>query len=168
MTFAAGNDLAADELNTIAGYGTVIARGRRTSNSSSTSSTTELGVLRVDSVSLTSGNLYLISTGSVLVDASVAADIYIARLRISTSGNATTSSTQLVATQRSVASISQPEDSVLAAFYAPAADETLSVLLTIQRTSGTGVFLAVGATTTPIDLYVVNCGIDPGDSGTDI
>ena len=146
----------------------VIARGNRDSNSSSTSGTTELGVLRVDSIPVYAGRLYRIWTGPIIIDGSVANDAVRVILRGDTTGSATTSSTQLAISQGVVPNIALPERFEIDIPYAPASDATLSVLLSIVRQSGTGVFQALGASTIPINLVISDEGLDPGDTGTDI
>lgn len=166
MTFTAGEDLSSDELNAVSLYGAVIARGRRTSNS--TAASAETAVLRVDNVALKSGNLYYVTTNVFQIDTTVANDSARALLRVSTSGAATTSSTLLTFGQAVLPSATTPDTISVAAFYVPAGDETLSVLLSHIRNAGTGnIQIQLGATF-PLDLFVIDCGVDPGDTGVDL
>lgn len=157
-----------DAINTAYPWGRIIARGKRTSNATATSGTTEQGVLRLDSVALTSGNLYYIWCPVLVIDTSVAADVARCVLRYSTSGSATTSDTVLHAGNVVLSDASNAEAMTLGATYAPSTDETFSVLLSYLRTSGTGVQTMVAGATVPIELLVVDCGEDPTDSGVDI
>lgn len=146
----------------------VIARARRISNSSATSGTTELGVLRLDSVPVYAGRLYGIGTNSLLVDGSVANDVARLFLRANSAGTATTSSTQLAIGQALVGNVSFPEGLFVETVYAPSVDETLSILLSVGRQTGTGSFVVLGGATVPINLVVADLGLDPGDTGTDL
>jgi hypothetical protein len=159
---------ADSRLSAIEGSQGVIARGQRITNSSTTSGTTELGVLRVDNIPVYAGRLYRISTGPIIIDGSVANDAVRAVLRGDTTGVATTASPQMAIAQMVVPNISLPETLEIDVPYAPAADGTLSVLLSIVRQTGTGVFQALGAATIPINLVVSGEGIDPGDTGVDL
>lgn len=150
--------------------GTVIARGRRTTNSATT--TSEVGVLRLDDVPLVGGRLYWIGTNAVALDTGNTADSARCNLRYTTDGSTpTTSSTALAMGQAKPVDAAVAETVSVSAFYIPASDETFSVLLTVQRATGTTA--AVGLTggtgqPSPIDLFIQDCGVDPGDTGTDI
>jgi hypothetical protein len=146
----------------------LIARHKRTSNASATSGTTEKSIMRIDGIALTGGKIYRICTNRIIVDGSVANDSCRLVLRVSNSGTATTSSTQLAIDQKVVPNISLPEGLLVDADYAPAGDETLSVLVSYVRQSGTGVFQALGDPTFPMLLRVFDSGDDPGDTGTDL
>src|SRR5436305_7654672 len=67
--------------------------GTRTTASSTT--TTEVGVLRVDNIPVIAGRLYLIYTTPLAIVSTVANDTPRANLRTSTSGTATTASGQV-------------------------------------------------------------------------
>jgi hypothetical protein len=163
-----GSIIYADDVAALTNPGRVIARGRRTS--SPTQITAETGVLRIDDVPITGGRLYWIGTGPVGLDVAVAGDTVRISLRYTTNGaTPTTASTLLTFAQADVADAGASTSLPVGAFYAPPADQTLSVLLTHSRSAGAGgVVGAVAGTDFPIDLYIVDCGVDPGDTGTDI
>lgn len=139
----------------------LIARARRESDSSTT--TTEIGVLRIDGIAVKSGRHYRISA-STNVNSSVSTDVITVRLRATTDGTtATTSSTQLEqATQ--VAARSCP----IMAELTPGADQTVSLLLTVGRTSGTGNVKIEGNAIYPICVWVDDMGPDTGDVGVEL
>jgi hypothetical protein len=141
----------------------IIKRGRRITNTGSIS--TETGVLRLDGIPVYAGRLYQMSCGPVLVDGSVANDVARLTIRTETTGTATTSSAQLAIGQTIVPNISFPEGIYVNGIYAPATDATLSVLLSCSRQTGTGVFVVLGGSTTPVDLFVKDLGFDTGDAG---
>lgn len=142
----------------------VIARGRRTTATGNIT-TTETGVLRIDSIPVKAGRGYQIATSNINMDGSVANDIYAARIRISTTGTATTSSTQ-------IANIRQTSDDPTNSnifpentYYFPSADATLSVLLSAVRTAGTGNLVVFCSATDILDMCVVDLGVAPSDTG---
>lgn len=143
-----------------------VARGRRTTNSSTT--TTEVGVLRIDSITVTSGRLYGIFTSALILASTIANDTLRAIIRGDTSTTATTSSTQLDMGQLQQPNTSAPPGSMIVALYPAAATATLSVLLSVARQTGTGNVQILGASTFPIDMWVVDLGPDPGNTGVSI
>lgn len=141
-----------------------IARGRRTTATGNITGT-ETGVLRLDSISVYAGRLYRISTSDINMDTSVANDVCSARIRISTSGTATTASTQIANIRQTIDSAADSNIVPLNTFYAPASDATLSVLLSAIRVTGTGNLVVFCSGTDILDLVVSDEGIDPGDTG---
>lgn len=157
------NDLLDDEVSPLPQG--VIARGRRTTSTGNVT-TTETGALRVDNIPVYAGRLYKISTSNMNMDTSVDNDAARAAIRYSTSGNATTSSTLGNYLRNTIDSASQSNVHNLVMFYAPAADATLSILLTLLRQSGTGNIIFFCSGTDILDLVVEDLGLDPGDTGT--
>lgn len=167
MVFAAGDDLSADELNLAVLPGQVIARGLRVS--SSTAASAETGVLRVDDIPVTSGRLYYIATNPMSIDTSVSADTVRVLLRIDETGaDATTASTTIALNQRVLTNAASAETIIVGTYRAASASGTWSVLLSHVRQTGTGNVQLVGGATTPIELFVIDCGVDPGDTGVDL
>lgn len=171
MTFVVGK-LRASALNDLLNENSpfslgILARGKRTTNSTTT--TTEVGVLRLDDVPIQAGRTYLIYTSTLLADSSVANDGVEGLLRYTTDGSTpTTSSTILAQTVDVQTNAAQSTDVAVIASYTPAADETLSVLLTVARTTGTGNVGLLGAATTPIELFIEDKGLDVTDTGVDV
>lgn len=159
--------LRANELNDALKAGTVIARGRRETNS--TANSAEQGVLRVDNIPVVNGRLYYVTTNPIQIDSTVTNDICRANLRIDETGAAaTTSSTTIALTQLRQTDGTQSEQTMVGVLRAASADGLWSVLLTTSRPAGTGNVSLVGSATVPIDLIIFDCGEDPGDSGVDI
>lgn len=142
----------------------VVARGRRTTATGNIT-TTETGVLRLDNIPVYAGRLYRISTSNINMDTSVADDVGTCRIRISTSGAATTSSTQIANIRQVIDNATSSNIVPLNTFYAPSSDATLSVLLSAVRVSGTGNLLIFCSGTDILDMVVTDEGDDPGDSG---
>lgn len=148
--------------------GKMIARGERTSASSATSGTTELGVLRIDNLSLQAGFAYEVRTGNMRYDLSVATDRAKAVLRYNSSGTATTASTEIGRWESASSGDLNSGGPVLGYIY-PSTNVTAgSVLLSIVRASGTGTITAMADTGHGIQLFVTAYGEDPGDTGVDI
>lgn len=142
-----------------------IARGRRTTSTGNVT-TTETGVLRIDSIPVYAGRLYAVRISNLNIDTSVDNDVGRGAVRISTSGSATTSSTLLGYTRNTIDNASQSNVHPVVLYYAPAADATLSVLLTLLRQAGTGNIIIFGSGSGDvIDMVVEDCGPDPGDTG---
>lgn len=144
--------------------GTMLAWGQRTSDKSGTS---EVGVLRLDSITCQTGYRYLIQTCPLRINV-VSGETGAARLRYSTSGNAGTSDTQITMAESNASSSFAPNNShSLNATLAPGT-VTLSVLLSLVRTGGSGTVTMTGSATQPIELWVTMAGPDPTDTGVDI
>lgn len=166
MTFAAGDIITADALNAMP---RIIARGRRTT--SSTTTTTIVGVLRLDDIPITAGKVYSIRTGTLNLDSSVAADHIRGIIRYTTDGSTpTTTSTILPGglCDSGQANAGFGEANMIETLYIPAANETLSLLLCVQRVNGTGSVGIVNVGGYQTELIVEDIGEDPGDTGTDI
>lgn len=145
----------------------LIARGNRLTNSTGT--TTEVGVLRLDDIPIIGGRIYQISTSTLLLATNTANDFVNAKIRYTTDGSTpTTSSSLLTQTGGRIEATSSGDFAYLSGLYAPASDETLSVLLTVARGSGAGTVAINYGSSVPIELYIVDLGVDPGDTGTDI
>lgn len=153
----------AQVLTAVTSGGQVVARGNRSSGTGTTT-TVELAVHRLDSVSVVSGNLYIISAGPLALLSSVTGDLISGLIRVNTSGNATTSSTQVGQTLRIKADSFQPVSSMMSVPYVAGATGSISVLFSIVRSNGTGnVSLANG-----LDMWITAHGGDPGDTGVDL
>lgn len=144
--------------------GTIIARGNRVS--SSTTTTTEVGVLRLPVGTLAAGVTYLIQTSPMLMACTAGATLG-GYLRYTTDGSTpTTASTALVQAQVDI--VVSYQSLVLSALYTPATAVDLTLLLTCARAAGSGNAFIAGATATPIDLWVTVTQQDIGDTGVDI
>jgi hypothetical protein len=160
------NALAAYVDDTRTGF---VARGRRETSSPTT--TGELGVLRLDDIPILAGHIYEISTSTLTMIGSVAGSECGCKLRYTTDGSTpTTASAQLPG---STIRQTIPASGVVAlgsivTRYTPVVDETLSVLLTVVHVSGAGNNNLSGSATDVMDLVVTVLGVDPGDTGVDI
>jgi hypothetical protein len=165
--FAAGDEVAADDLNRVGGYGECIARARR--ETSSTAASAETGVLRLDDIPVEAGHLYEIKTNNLSIDTSIANDVARILLRIDETGaDATTSSTNIALAQRVIPNAAAAENIEASTTRPASASGSWSVLLSTVRQTGTGNIQLVGGAVTPIELYVIDLGLDPGDTGVDI
>ncbi|HEY0696520.1 MAG TPA: hypothetical protein VGD43_01780 [Micromonospora sp.] len=168
ITWASGMRMTPARLNAMPKG--IIARGHRTS--SSTATTSSVGVLRLDDVPVKSGRSYRVFT-SGLTFVGTSGDTARARITHTTDGSTpTTASTQLGAGCRNrIAGTTGPEAPILIASetYHATADGLLSVLLVVTRSAGTGGSVSLfGSSTEPIELLIEDLGTDPGDTGTDV
>lgn len=169
MPVSAGQTATAAQWNLDTLGGTIIARGRRTSNSSTSSSTTPTGVLRLDDIPLTAGRAYMVMTSSLVLHSSTANDVVRAGIYYTTDGSTPTgSSTLMDFVQEAVDITSNPPAQPIVIGYFPAGTETLSVLLAVSRQTGAGAADLLGSSTFPIDIYVIDRGEDPGSTGTSL
>lgn len=162
--YAVGDIVTADRLNQSHPLG-CIARGRRTTATGNVT-TTETGVLRIDSVPLIGGNVYKIAVSDINMDTSVANDVGTVRFRIDTTGAAATiTSTQVQQWRNTIDSAA--DSNVLPAqfFYHPASNETLSVLMSLIRASGTGNIIVFCSSVDILDMEVIDLGVAPADTG---
>jgi hypothetical protein len=172
MTFFSAQKARAGTMNDLIDQDSVLplgiqARGNRTT--SSTTTTTEVGVLRLDDIPIYAGRTYRIWTSPLRLDTSVANDVARANIRYTTDGSTpTTSSTVMTNAQALLANIADGDSVDICIDYSPSADELLSLLLCVARQSGTGNISIIAASTTPINMVVEDIGLDPTDTGTDI
>jgi hypothetical protein len=159
-------DALENDVADIATNGTVIARGNRQTNS--TAASAETGVIRLDNIPMASGRVYWIGTNGLSIDTTVSNDIARILLRINTAGVATTGSTNIWLGQVRLADNGAAEQVAAGVLYQPAGAVTASVLLSHTRAGGTGNIQVMGSSVLPVDLWVVDLGEDPGDTGTDI
>jgi len=168
--FAALQEPTAAELNQAVQK--IIKRGRRVTTSSASTSTTDIGVLRVSSITVLEGDLVAVQSSPLGLDSSVTNDEVRARVRYRLDGvDAGVTDTILpgskVQTRQTDANV--PEHKTIFATLPIAADGTLSVLLCVARLAGTGnATIFADGTEDIIELCVWNMGPDPGDSGVDV
>ncbi len=149
----------------------LLARARRTTNSTATTSTTEVGVLRLDDIPLRQGRNYEIRWVANF-DVNTAADALRGLLRYTTDGSTpSTSSTILPGSggESVSANIGVAEHMDVTTDYTPAADEIFSCLLTVRHAVGTSSsVMQADSNTFHTQIYITDNGDDPGDTGTDI
>lgn len=142
----------------------IIARARRTSSTGNVTNT-ETGVLRLDSIPVVAGRAYRISTSNINIDGSVDNDVAELKLRINTAGTATTSSTQIGGLRNTIDSAAQSNKHTLDAFYYPGSNQTISLLLSLVRVTGTGNVIIFGSSVEIMDFTVTDLGVAPADTG---
>lgn len=172
MAFFAGQKLRASELQDLIDKDSplprgILARGNRTT--SSTTTTSEVGVIRLDDIPIYAGRTYKIWSTALRLDTSVANDVARVNLRYTTDGSTpSTSSTVMTQAQAGLPNATDGNSVDVCVDYSPAADELLSLLLCVSRISGTGSIGIIAGVTAPINLVVEDMGLDPTDTGVDI
>lgn len=166
--FLASEVIGAAKLNQSLSVGRVLYRHRRTSNSSTT--TTEAGVIRLDGCVLKLGRIYIVRTGPIASDGDTAANYIGARLRGSNTGTATTASTQLNESKYKQADATTPEKipACEGIVIPTATTETWSFIVTAVAFAATPNVSIQASATAPLDLYVFDCGPDPGSTGVNL
>lgn len=140
-----------------------IARAYRGTAAGPTSGTTELSILRLDDIAMEADRSYRITVSGIRFDQSVATDHFKWNLRYSTSGDATTSSTVLNRTELTGDTDTGPP---IIAWRRPTSAETVSILLTLLRTLGTGTATTTADDENDIQMVVEDCGVAVADTGT--
>lgn len=145
-----------------------IARGLRITNSSTT--TTEVGVLRIDNIPVFEGRLYRVWLAtSVIFFSTVANDLLEGRFYYSLTGLATIGVNLFgtISIESRTAGGAQYTDGT-GAFLPSPGTGTMSVLFTVLRTAGTGTISVQASANYPVHLVVEDIGPDPGDTGVDV
>lgn len=139
--------------------------------SNSTGTTTEVGVLRLDSIAVKSGRAYRIATSNLTHDSTTSNDCLQCRLRLNTGGSAATTASTVIGNERPVRLTSTAEEIIsggIYAIYQPGADTTISVLLTVARFAGAGTVNLNASATVPIEISIEDIGAAVADTGVDI
>lgn len=168
MAVATGDVIPASTFNRT--YGQQLKYGSRLTVSSNSASTTPVPVLRVDSIPIVNGESILIILEPFVINSSTAGDLLEVRLYVSTSGNATTSSTHHRSLAESALSASGAQRVVGASFvYDSATTGNLSVLVAFLRNAGSGT-CNIGSTSSQLALRirVINLGPTQSDTGTSL
>jgi hypothetical protein len=157
--FAAGQRLTSAALNRRG----IIKYGRRDNSSSTANSSTAVGALRIDSISVVSGRAYVINV-TCHPTSTVSTDNVRCEVRGSTSGTATTSSSVLTSGQW-FQKLGDPQ--TFRFLYIAGSTATLSALLCIARDSGSGNVSFFGDGTRNTEIWVEDMAITT-DTGTDV
>lgn len=148
--------------------GVLIKYGRR-ETSSGTTTTTALGVLRVDNIQLCTGNQYLIKLNTTLFT-TVANDSATMRAHLNLAGAATTASTLITLFNSgavpNVANGISATASVV--FTATSNTTTASVLMAVFRLTGTGNISAFGDPVVPSEIAVYEVGRNISNDGVSL
>jgi Chitobiase/beta-hexosaminidase C-terminal domain len=150
--------------------GTLLKRHERLTVSSTT--TTEVGVIRLPIGAVPAGQAIFIGTSALWLATDNATDVVEGRIRYTTDGSTPTTASSILtvasARQRTGFQI-YPQAATISAFYTPPAAQTLTILLTVRREAGGGnVFIDGIANVVSIGLFAMAMGTDAGNAGTDI
>lgn len=123
--------------NWVAIPGTVLAEAWRTTNSTTTT-TTEIGVLRMDGLVVPAGQQVDVCADNLMLTSTANEEGIVARFRMAVGSTATVSSTLKQELRQQTVTAQGQASGVLRFTYTPAATETLSIILTVLRVAGTG------------------------------
>lgn len=145
----------------------IIARYRWTDTSDPANSSTRIPVVRIDDVPLIGSRSYKI-TVRTWMDSSVNDDVGIAEIRHTTDGSTpTVASTALPGTLNEVKCVGPAMPVCLNVMHHPSVNETLSILLAVARSSGTGnITLVASATDYVNEITIEDCGRSVASTGT--
>lgn len=144
----------------------IVARANRPTNSTGTT-TSEIGVVRLDNVAIKANRLYVVRTNGLDMFSTVAGDTIKVNIRYSTSGVATTSSTLLVSDYERAHVAGGAGGGTMTIYEdlpVQGSDTTMSILLSFLRNTGTGTCTLLAN----IKMFVEAHGSDPGDTGVDL
>lgn len=146
----------------------IVKRGRRVSDSTTTTGTTDIPVMRIDAITTVTGYLYGVSVSNLALDVATSADEVRARIRYTTDGTAAVvGSTLLPGASMTLrqADAAVPEQKPMFTTYTSVAGESLSLLLCVSKVAGAsaGGILADGLENI-MEVLVWNLGFDPGNN----
>lgn len=146
----------------------VVARAVRTTTSANAASSTDVAVLRLSNVLLLNGQEYSIRTSCLAPNSSVSGDVVRVEVRYRTDGtDAGVGDTVLPGSQAFSLVGSATPTITLDCEYVPGATQTLSVLLCVARSAGTGnCTLFADGTQRTIELKVISNGSSVLDTGS--
>jgi hypothetical protein len=148
--------------------GRVLARAYRDTDSGAYT-TTETPYLRLDGIPITSGSTYKIFHSPIGFFSTVANDQLQIRIRVSTSGAATITSTLIGGVVESSLTAGGIQRFIgFQTLYVSSTTGSLSVLMSAIRLAGTGSGFVDVSSTAPCAFWVEAGGEDPGDTGTDL
>jgi hypothetical protein len=162
--YTAGQKLRASQLGT-SGFLPlgILAWANRPTNSTTTT-TVEIGVLRLDSIPIVNGRSYRIWTSPMFGLSTTTGDVVAIRARGNTAGSAVVGSTIIGNQLDLVTNNTQPASGSMNQLYNSATTGSLSVIITVQRATGAGTVSIFGG----FDLMVEDIGITVGDTGVDL
>ncbi len=162
-----GQKIRASDLALV--FAPIVGFGERVSNGTTTT-TVEKTYLRVDDISMTSGQAYEITSSPLIFESSVAADTIQVLIRISTSGAATTASTPitLLCQPSKTATSFQLTACLVLTYNALVTTTSASILMSYLRVTGTGNVRVNASSDIPAQLTVKWIGASKADGGVDL
>jgi len=148
----------------------IVAWGNRTSPSS-TVTTTITGVLRIDDIPVSSGTSYVVEATNVILDSTVTGDGLQADIRFTTDGSTpVTGSPPLPGSiiYGRIITANSGESKVIRCVYVPPSNQTLSILLCVQRIGGTGNARLFAGTNDRLELGIYKVGPGVTNVGTSV
>jgi hypothetical protein len=145
-------------------YG-IVGYGSRDTNTSTTT-TSEIGVLTLSSVPIVQGVAYHIYTSDMIMDSTVQNDAMTVALRYTDDGTSpTTSSTLLTSMEHVLGGSAAQSKAPMSRTFIATDSFPMNILMTIVRTVGTGNVGLAAITGMPIDITVEAIGVAVEDTG---
>lgn len=164
--FTAGQIVDAEDLNLAVLK--IQNRGNRTTTGTAFT-TTETEYMRVDNITLVQGRVYLVLVTGLGLNAGGTTSGILARLRLSTSGAADITDTEIGAYRSGPSSADDPIVSFSTIYPHTGSTVTnASILLSSVKAGGADTGNTLGAASGGAHLVVCHIGLDPGDTGVDL
>lgn len=160
--------IANDQDFRTAGQGVLAAHKRETAISGV--GATEVGFIRIDNIPVRNGYDYeIICTPINITTSTITSAVGMTRVRASTSGSATTSSTS-IGYQRMDQTVSTSQTNVtnIIAMFTATADGTASFLITVARVLGAGTVGLFASAGDYVKMTVKETGPTPAATGVDV
>lgn len=157
----------------VVGSERVVGRHTRSATALGSVGATEVGFIRIDNIPVKAGYSYEVIMPRCIITTTATTTNGIARIRGSQSGNATVTSNQLEGAEiRSAVAVdtSNVPEQVLMGWWDATTSGTLSIIITVQRASGSGsvgLYSTVGTVTIPVRVKEVGPTM-PDANGTDL
>lgn len=170
--FSSAEEVKAAKANLSLAAGRCLGRAERITNSTASTSTTLIPVLRLDDITCKGGRLLRIETAPLYLDTSVANDAARVTLTYTLDGSTPTiASTPLPGgfVQAVLANVALGETPTIVTTLTPPADGQLSLLVCVSRLTGSGsVVIQADGTSSRCQVAVYDASVDPGDTGVDL
>lgn len=162
MPLLAGQKARSSNLN----WG-IVARAVRTTSSANATSSTDVAVLRISNILLLNGLEYRICSNTLAPNSSVSGDVVRAQIHYNTSGANASVSDPVLPGAQAFSQVANATPTInFECEYIPGATQTLSILLAVARSSGTGNCTLFADGTRTIELKVYSSGPSVLDTGT--
>lgn len=159
-----GVDDRVDNLET--GTTRLLGRARRITNSSGSTSTTAVGVLRIDNIAVISGRAITVRSSTLHPTSTVTTDTVRLEIRYTTTGVAATTASAVLPGAQAFELFGNT--TTLETTYVAPASQTLSLLLCVAREVGSGTASLFADANRFTEFKIYDDGNDPGDTGVDI
>jgi len=137
-------------------------------SSTATTTTTEIGAIRLDNVPVVAGRCYRVWTNQINLGSTVATDQVIATVRYNEGGTASNASTALDYARWTVGNATHTDKRGISKLYRPSGSANVSFWLGGRRANGTGNASFFANAGEPLELYIEDLGVVPAESASGV